>query len=121
MNFRPGSGAGILEAVAGLVRELAEVHLPRVARHTEHEDVGARAEDAVLAARDDHAAHFRVLEADAVHGIVQLDVDAEVVAVQLQLVAGPQPGVLVDVQRQRRDAALGREYDQCRYCDGAIW
>jgi hypothetical protein len=38
-----------------------------------------------------------VLEADAVDGVVQLDVHAQVVAVELELVAGAQAGVLVEV------------------------
>ena len=57
----------VLEPVARLVGELAEVHLPRVARDAEHEDVGARAEHLVLQAGDDHRAHLGVLEADPVH------------------------------------------------------
>ena len=47
--------ARVLEAVARLVGELAEVHLPRVAALAEHEDVGAGAEHAVAAAGQDHA------------------------------------------------------------------
>ena len=99
----------VLEAVAGLVGELAEVDLPGVAGDTEHEDVGARAEHLLLRAGDDHRAHLRVLEADALHRVVQLDVDAQVVAVELELVAGTQAGVLVEVGRQRRDRALERQ------------
>ncbi|EHP38252.1 hypothetical protein OR16_38072 [Cupriavidus basilensis OR16] len=47
-----------------------------------------------------------MLEADAVDRIVQLDVDAEVVAVELELVAGAQAGVLIDVYRQRGNGAV---------------
>jgi hypothetical protein len=41
--------AGVLDAVAGFVGELAEVDLPGVAGQAQHEDVGARAEGAVRA------------------------------------------------------------------------
>jgi hypothetical protein len=37
-----------------------------------------------------------VLEADAVDGVVQLDVHAQVVAVELELVAGARAAVLVE-------------------------
>ena len=53
----------------------------------EHEDVGAGAEDALLAAGDDDAAHLGVLEAQPLDRVGELDVDAEVVGVELQLVA----------------------------------
>jgi hypothetical protein len=43
-------------------------------------------------------------KADALHDVVQLDVDAQVVRVELQLVAGPDPNVLGHVHRDRRDA-----------------
>ena len=58
-ELEPGVPARILDPVARLVRELAEVHLPRVRRQAEHEDVRAGAEDTVLRAGDDDAAHFR--------------------------------------------------------------
>jgi hypothetical protein len=46
-----------------------------------------------------------VLEAQPLDRVVQLDVDAEVVGIELQLVAGPEPAVLADVQRERGDRA----------------
>src|SRR5690606_26127888 len=96
-------------AVAGLVGEFAEVDLPGMARTPQHEDVGARAEDPVLRAGDDDRAHPRMLEPDAIEGIVQLDVHAEVVAVELQLVAGPDSAVFCHFQLQPRDLAVHRE------------
>ena len=75
----------------------------------EHEDVGARAEHAVLGARDDDAAHFRMLEANALQRVGELDVDAEVVRIELELVAGIDAAILVDVHRQRRDGSVERE------------
>jgi hypothetical protein len=99
-------GAAVFQAVARLVGELAEVHLPGVAGHAQHEDVGARAEDLVLGAGDDHGAHLGVLEADALDGVVELDVHAQVVAVELELVARAQAGVFVEVGRQRGHRAF---------------
>jgi hypothetical protein len=50
-----------------------------------------------------------MLEADALDGIVQLDVDAEVVRVELQRVARRKPAVLGDVHRERRDGSVDRQ------------
>jgi hypothetical protein len=58
-----------------------------------------------------------VLEADAVDGVVELDVHAQVVAVELELVAGAQAAVLVEVGRQRGDGALELSF-QCLYGEG---
>ena len=80
-----------------------------MARDAEHEDVGAGAEHALAGAHDDDDAHFRTLEADAVDGVVELDIDAEVIAVELELVAGTQAGVLVEVGKQRRDRPVELE------------
>src|SRR5581483_1147682 len=108
-EFQPACLARVLDAVPRLVGELAEVHLERMTRGSEHVDVGAGAEHAALAARNDHAFHFRMLEADAVQRIVQLDVDTEVIAVELQPVAGREALVLRDVERKGCHRALVRE------------
>jgi hypothetical protein len=50
-----------------------------------------------------------MLEADAVDRVVQLDVDAQVVRIELELVARLDAAVLVDVQLQARDVALDRQ------------
>jgi hypothetical protein len=92
----------ILDAVARLVGELAEVHLVLVGGARQHLDVGAGAEDLVVAAGDQHGLHLGVLEAQALHGVVELDVDAEVVGVRLQRVAVTEPGIGVDGHGQRR-------------------
>ena len=102
----PGVRGGVLDSVAGLVGELAEVHLPRVARLGEHQDVGARAEHLLLPAGDHHRADLRVLEAQPLHRVVELDVDAEVVGVELQLVARAQAAVFLDVHRERGHGAV---------------
>ena len=88
----------VFDAVAGFVGELAEVHLPRVGRHAQHEDVRAGTEDAVLAAGDHHRAHGGVLEADAVQRVVQLHVNAQVIAIELELVAGTNTAVFRNVE-----------------------
>ena len=99
----------ILQAVARLVGELAEVHLPGVGGQAQHVDVGAGAPDLFLGALEHHHLHRRMLEADAVERVVQLDVHAQVVAVQLELVARLDAAVLVDVQLQARHVAVDRE------------
>ena len=53
-------------------------------------------------------AHLGMLEAQPLHRVVELDVHAEVVGVQLQLVARHQAALLVDVHRQGRDRPVGR-------------
>jgi hypothetical protein len=58
-----------------------------------------------FAAGQDHRAHFGMFEADALQGIVQFDVDAEVVRVELQAVARPYARFLVDVHGERRHRA----------------
>ena len=71
----------VLDRQSRLVGELAEVHLVAVRRFAEHADIGAGAEDVVLARLDDDAAHLRMLEAQALHRIVELDIDTEIVGV----------------------------------------
>ena len=127
-KLEPVVAAGILHAVARFVGELAEIHLPAVARLAQHVNVGAGAEHALARRGEDHAAHPGVLEADAVQGIVQLDVHAQVIGVELEFVAGPEPFVLVHIHRQSRDRAVhahapvhvalgvGVEADACGVC-----
>ena len=71
-----------------------------MAGNAQHEDVGARAEDLVLAAGEHHGTDLGVLEADATDGVVQFDVDAQVVTIELEFVAGAQAGVFVEVGHQ---------------------
>jgi hypothetical protein len=104
-----GIRARILDAVAGLVGELAEVHLVGVRGAREHADVGAGAEHAVLARADHHHLDLGMLEAQALHCVRKLDVDAEVVGIELQLVAFEEAAVLVDVHGEGRDFTLRGE------------
>ena len=96
-EFEPAVRRRVFQAVAGFVGEFAEVDFPGVAAHAQHEDIGAGAEHLFFGAGDDHGAHLRVLEADAADGVVELDVHAQVVAVELELVAGAQTSVFIKV------------------------
>src|SRR4029078_8316623 len=101
--------ARVLDCISRLVCELAEGHLPRMRRDPQHEDVGARAEDALDGARQDDAAHLGMLETESLERIGELDVYAEIVGIELELVNGTKPAVFVDPHRQRRDCAVERE------------
>ena len=50
-----------------------------------------------------------MLEAQPLHGVRELDVDAEIVGIELELVALEQAAILVDVHGQGRDVAIDRE------------
>src|SRR5690606_26978450 len=66
--------ARIFHGKARLVSELAEVHFVGMARAREHADIGARAEDALLARAEHDDLHAWMFEAQALHGIGKLDV-----------------------------------------------
>ncbi len=68
-------------------------------RRREHVDVGAGAEDALARAGDDDGAHLRMLEPDAVQRVVQFDIDAEVVRIELELIARDDAAIFRDVER----------------------
>ena len=51
-----------------------------------------------------------MLEPQPLHGIGQLDIDAEIVRIQLELVAFEQPAILIDIHRQRRDVAIDGDF-----------
>ena len=101
--------AQILDAVARLVGEFAEVDLVGVARAGEHADVGAGAEHARLSRAQHHHPDLRVLEAQPLDGVSELDVDAEVVGVQLEVVALEQRALLVHVEEERGHVAVDVE------------
>ena len=104
-----GKFAGVLDGVAGLVGELAEVDLVGMGRARQHADVGAGAEHPRLAGAQQDDAHLRMLEAQPLQRVGQLDIDAEIVGVELELIAFEQRRVLVDVHQQRRDVAVDRQ------------
>ncbi len=103
---QPASARRVLHGHARLVGELAEVDLERVRRGAEHVDVGAGAEHAVEVGRDDDGADLRVLEAQPLDGVGQLDVDREVVGVELELVAGAERMGRIDRHAQARQARV---------------
>ena len=117
-EFQPRVGAGVLNRETGLVGELAEVHLPRMARAAQHEDVGAGTEDSFLEAGDDDRAHLGMLEANPLDRIGQFDVDAKVVGVQLEPVVGREAGIFLHVHRQRRDSAIEGQLPVPIFCRG---
>ena len=82
----PRQRARLLDRVAGLVGELAEVDLVDVRGAGQHLDVGAGAEHLVERAGEHDGLDLGVLEAQSLHDVVELDVDGEVVRVELELV-----------------------------------
>ena len=100
----------VFQAITRLVGEFAEIDFPSVAAQAEHKDVGAGAKHFVLGAGHHHAAHLGVLKADAVDGVVQLDVHAQVVAIELELVAGAQAAVFIKVRFERGHRALKAQF-----------
>ena len=100
---------GVLDRQARLVGELAEIDLVAVRRLGERADIGAGAEHIVLARADDDRAHLGVLEAQALHRVGQLDIDAEIVGIELQFGAGIEPAGRIDIEGQGRDRAVDRQ------------
>jgi hypothetical protein len=60
-----------------------------------------------------------MLEAQPLHSVGELDIDAEIVGIELELVAFVQPALLVDVHGQRRDSPSSASF-QCRYRAGSV-
>src|SRR5208337_2560279 len=83
--------------------EFAKIYFERMTRQAKHPDVRAGAKYALLARRDDHAFYFGMLEADAIHRVVEFDIDAEVVGIELQLIARRESAVFVHIHQDRRD------------------
>src|SRR5205085_365929 len=76
-------------------------------RGAEHVYVSARAEDARLKTLDYDDAYLRVLEAKALDCVGEFDVNAQVVRVELELVALAERRVLLHVHREGCDRAVG--------------
>ena len=64
----------------------------------------------VLARAQQHDLHLGMLEAQPLQRVGELDIDAEVVGIELQLVAFEQAAVLVDVHGQGGDVAVDRQF-----------
>jgi len=102
--------ARLFEADPGLVGILAEVYLEAVGRAGQHSDVRAGTEDPRQVGGQHHDPDLGVLEAQALDRVVQLEVDAQIVAVELeQVVVGAEAVLLVDAQGEPRDRAVDRE------------
>ena len=108
-KFQAGVGAGVFDSVARFIGEFAEVYFPRVRAEAEHINVCAGAEDAIFCAGDDDGADFGMLEADALERVVEFDVYAKIVGVELEFVAGAQAAVFGDVHGERGDGRLEGE------------
>ena len=78
-------------------------------RQTEHEDVCAGAEDPVFGTGDNDRANRRMFKPDTLQRVLQLDIDAEIIRVQLQFVSWAQATVLLHVHSQRRHRAINGE------------
>ena len=107
----PGVGRGVLDAVARLVGELAEVDLVGVRRAGEHLDVGPRGEHVVDPAGYHDRLDVGMLEPQSLDDVVELDVDAEIVGVELELVSSRRPASGVTV---RRSVATGGSSASCQ-------
>jgi hypothetical protein len=80
-----------------------------MSRAREHINVRARRENAVFAADQHNSSDFGVFEPEPLDRIGKLDVDAQVVAVQFELVAGMKPGILTHVKGESRDSSIYRQ------------
>ena len=92
--------AGVFDAVAGFVGELTKVDFPSVGGESQHKDIGTGTKDAVFQTGDDNTFDFRVLEADALQGVMQFNVHAQVIGVELEFVARTDTSILVDIELQ---------------------
>src|ERR1700719_885838 len=100
--------ARIFDTVSRLVGELAEVHFPGMARKAQHIYVGAGTENPWLDARDDDSPNFRMLETNPLQSVVQFDIDAQIIRIQLELVPRTDSAVLLHAHRKRGAAAFNR-------------
>ena len=87
----------VFQAVAGFVREFTKINFPGMAADAQHKDVGARAQNLFFGAGHHHRSYFGVFKANAADGIVEFNVNAEVVAVEFEFVAGAQSGVFIKI------------------------
>src|SRR4029077_233993 len=108
-ELKAGVSAGVFDAVARFVGEFAKIHFPRVRRESKHVDVRAGAENTILSAINNDGTNFRMLEADALQRIMQLDVDAEVVGIELEFVSRSNTAVLRNVHGKRGNGTVERE------------
>src|SRR6266478_6414112 len=87
----------VFNGAARLVRKFAKVDFEDVRRRPQHVNVRAGAKDARLQTRDDDSAHLRVLEANSLNGVCELEIDTKVIRIQFQLVADGERHVFLHV------------------------
>ncbi len=104
----PGMCGGILNAVAGFIGEFAEINLMGVGRLGQHANVGTGTKHAWVGRRHNHRRHFRVLKAQPLHGIIELDVHPKIVGVELQFIAGAKRRIFLNIHSQHGDPAVKR-------------
>src|SRR2546428_11596306 len=103
-------GAGVFDAIAGLVRKLAKIDLMGVRRLGQHTNIRPSTEHPRLRRRDNHRRHLWVLETQTLHGIIELDIDTKIIGIELQLIARHQRRVFLDVHSQRGDPPLDAQF-----------
>ena len=101
--------AEILDTVAGLVGELAEIHLMRMARAGQHANIGTRRKHPRFGRAQHQHPHAGMFEPQPIDRVGQFDIDAEIVGIELEIVAFEQRRFFVDVHHQRRDFAVDLE------------
>ena len=112
----------LLALMSSMPRRVSLVNLQKFTlnawlERAEHEDVGAGAEDARLEAGEHDRVHFGMLEAQALQRVGELDVDAEVVRIELQLVV-VRPQARVFAARPSRASRRARRRSASSACTG---
>jgi hypothetical protein len=80
-----------------------------VGRAGQHADIGAGGEDPRLAGAQHGDADLRMLETQPLERVGELDIDAEIVGIEFQLIAFEQRALLVHVHDERGDLAVDAE------------
>ena len=75
-------------------------------RLAQHLDVGASAKDPVLGRSNDHRSDLRVLEPQTLHCVIKLDIHAQIIGIELEVVTGNEGLVFLDVQTQPRNPTV---------------
>ncbi len=81
-----------------------------MARPAQHADVRPGAKNPILAGPQHHRLDFRVLEAQPLDGVVELDVDAEIVGIELQLIPFEQARRLIDIHDEFGNLTIKGEF-----------
>jgi len=81
-----------------------------VGRLRQHADIRTSAEHARLVGRNNHGTGFRVFEPQALHGVVKFYINAEIVGIELQLIAREKARVLVDIEGKTRNTSVNRQF-----------